>query len=54
MGTFYTALELGIGTGAIGFGLVLSATGFPTTFGMAGGLALLGGVTALILSLIHI
>jgi MFS family permease len=47
MGTFYTALELGIGTGAIGFGFVLSATGFPAMFGMAGGLALLGGAVAL-------
>lgn len=46
MGTFYTALELGIGTGAIGFGLILSATGFPTVFAVAGGLALLGGASA--------
>jgi len=48
MGTFYTAWELGIGTGAIGSGLVLSATGFPAMFGIAGGLALLGGAAALV------
>ncbi len=47
MGTFFTALELGIGTGAIGFGLVLGATDFPTMFGVAGGVALLGGAAAL-------
>ena len=43
MGTFFTAFELGIGAGAIGFGLVLGRAGFPSTFLAAGALALVGG-----------
>lgn len=46
MGTFFTALELGIGAGAIGFGLVLSRVGFPLMFLLAGALALAGGALA--------
>jgi len=47
MGTFYTALELGIAAGAIGAGWVVSVTSYPTLFlasagvaGAASGLAL--------------
>ncbi|MBI4609048.1 MAG: MFS transporter [Candidatus Rokubacteria bacterium] len=47
MGVFFTALELGIGIGAIGFGGVLSAAGFPVMFLLAGALALAGGGLAL-------
>lgn len=47
MGTFYTALELGIGTGAIGFGLILGLVGYPFMFVTAGVLALAGGALAL-------
>lgn len=47
MGTFFTALELGIGMGAIGFGIVLSAAGFAAMFLLAGALALAGGALAL-------
>jgi MFS family permease len=43
MGTFFTAFELGIGAGAIGFGLLLGRAGFPATFLAAGALALAGG-----------
>ena len=43
MGTFFTAFELGIGAGAIGFGVLLGRTGFPSTFLAAGALALVGG-----------
>jgi predicted MFS family arabinose efflux permease len=43
MGTFFTAFELGIGAGAIGFGVVLGRAGFPATFLAAGALALAGG-----------
>ena len=47
MGTFFTALELGIGAGAIGFGIVLGHWGFRVTFLAAGALALAGGALAL-------
>ena len=47
MGTFFTAFELGIGAGAIGFGIVLSHVGFPLMFLAAGALALAGGALAL-------
>lgn len=46
MGTFYTAFELGIETGAIGFGFLLSRVGYPLMFCLAGALALAGGVLA--------
>ncbi|MFQ5830196.1 MAG: MFS transporter [Candidatus Methylomirabilia bacterium] len=46
MGTFYTAWELGIGTGAIGFGFLLSASSFPAMFAVAAGVALLGSAAA--------
>ena len=41
MGTFFTAFELGIGAGA---GIVLGRAGLPSTFLVAGALALIGGV----------
>ncbi len=47
MGTYYTALELGIASGAIGFGMVLARSSFPTMFAAAAALALLGGALAL-------
>lgn len=43
LGTFFTAFELGIGAGAIGFGVLLERAGFPLTFLAAGTLALAGG-----------
>jgi MFS family permease len=47
MGTYYTALELGIAAGAIGFGMVLSRSSFPIMFLAAGALALTGAALAL-------
>lgn len=47
MGTFFTAFELGIGVGAVGFGLVLERAGFPLMFLSAGVLSLAGGALAL-------
>jgi len=47
MGTYYTALELGIAAGAIGFGMVLSRSSFPVMFLGAGALALTGAALAL-------
>ena len=47
MGTYYTALELGIAAGAIGFGMVLARSSYPAMFAAAAALALLGGALAL-------
>lgn len=47
MGTYYTALELGITSGAIGFGMGLPRSIFPIMFAAASALALLGGALAL-------
>jgi predicted MFS family arabinose efflux permease len=47
MGTFYTALELGIATGAIGAGWVLAHTGYEAVFLMSAGIALAATVLAL-------
>jgi len=46
MGTFYTALELGIAAGAIGFGVVLSGTSFALMFLLAAAVAACGGAVA--------
>jgi MFS family permease len=46
MGTYYTALELGIASGAIGFGMVLSRSSFPLMFVAAAALALTGAALA--------
>jgi MFS family permease len=46
IGTFYIALELGIGGGAIGFGLLPGRLGYPLTFVAAGVLALAGAILA--------
>jgi MFS family permease len=40
MGTFYTALELGIATGAIGAGFLVAQAGYPTLFLVSAGIAL--------------
>ncbi len=42
LGTFYMALELGIGTGSIVFGFLLARTGYPAVF-LAGAVVALGG-----------
>ncbi len=47
MGTYYTALELGIAAGAIGFGMLLGRSGFSVTFLSGCALALAGGGLAL-------
>ncbi len=47
MGTYYTALELGIASGAIGFGMVLARSSFPVMFIAAGALTLAGAALAL-------
>ena len=47
MGTYYTALELGIASGAIGFGMVLARSSFPVMFLAAAALALMGAALAL-------
>jgi MFS family permease len=47
MGTYYTALELGIASGAIGFGMVLARSSFPMMFTAAGVLTLAGAALAL-------
>ncbi len=46
MGTFYTALELGIATGAIGAGWVLARTGYEAVFLVGAGVALAASVLA--------
>ncbi len=46
MGTFYAAFELGIASGAIGFGAVLARTSFPVMFLAAATVALIGAVLA--------
>ena len=48
MGTFYTALELGIATGAIGAGLLLAATSYTTLFLVSAGVALTASGLALV------
>jgi predicted MFS family arabinose efflux permease len=40
MGTFYTALELGIATGAIGAGFLVAQTSYTTLFLVSAGVAL--------------
>ena len=47
MGTYYTALELGIGTGSLAAGFGVDAAGFPATFLALAGAALAGAVLAL-------
>ena len=47
MGTYYTALELGIGLGALSAGFGVAAVGFTMTFLGAAGAALAGGALAL-------
>jgi MFS family permease len=47
MGTFYTALELGIATGAIGAGFLLARTGYTTLFFASSGVALAASGLAL-------
>jgi MFS family permease len=47
MGTFYTALELGIAMGAIGFGPLLAWSSFPVMFAAAAALAGVGAGLAL-------
>jgi MFS family permease len=46
MGTYYTALELGIAIGAVGAGVAAAAFGFAATFLTAAGVAVLGAVVA--------
>jgi MFS family permease len=47
MGTFYTALELGIATGAIGAGFLVAQTGYTTLFLVSAGVALAASGLAL-------
>ncbi len=47
IGTFYTVFELGIGAGAVGFGLVLGRAGFPLMFLATATLALAVGGLAI-------
>jgi MFS family permease len=47
LGTFYAAFELGISSGAIGFGSLLARSSFPVMFTGAGAMALLGAALAL-------
>lgn len=47
MGTFYTALELGIAIGAITAGLAVSRAGFTATFLIAAGIALTAALGAI-------
>jgi predicted MFS family arabinose efflux permease len=47
MGTFYTALELGIATGAIGAGFLVARAGYPTLFLASAGVALAASGLAL-------
>lgn len=46
MGTYYAAYELGIASGAVGFGAVLAATSYPFMFLAAAGMALVAAVLA--------
>ena len=46
MGTFYTALELGIAIGAMTAGLAVARAGFTTTFLVAAGIALVAAILA--------
>jgi MFS family permease len=48
LGTYYTALELGIGLGALSAGLGVEAVGFAATFLTAAGTALAGAMLALV------
>jgi predicted MFS family arabinose efflux permease len=47
MGTFYTALELGIATGAIGAGFLVAGTGYTTLFLVSAGVSLAASGLAL-------
>ena len=47
MGTFYTAWELGIATGAAGSGWLLNITGFPVVLLTGAGIVLIGAVLSL-------
>ncbi len=47
MGTYYTALELGIAAGAMGSGMILPHTGFRLLFGLVAALPLTGATLAL-------
>jgi len=47
LGTYYTALEIGIGLGALGAGFGVEALGFAPTFLVAAGAALAGAALAL-------
>jgi len=46
MGTYYTALELGIGLGSLGAGFGVEAVGFASTFLSAAATTLAGAVLA--------
>lgn len=48
MGTYYTALELGIAAGAMSSGLAVSAFGFPATFLGAAAAALLAATLSML------
>jgi predicted MFS family arabinose efflux permease len=47
MGTYYTALELGVAIGAVGAGLAVAAVGFAGTFLTVAGVAAAGAALAL-------
>jgi MFS family permease len=47
MGTYYTAVELGIAVGAIGFGVLLARSSYAAIFTAAAALALVGAALAL-------
>ena len=46
MGTFFAAFELGIASGAVGFGAVLARTSFPVMFLAAATMALVAAALA--------
>jgi predicted MFS family arabinose efflux permease len=46
LGTFFAAFELGIATGAIGFGAVLARSSFPVMFLTAAAVAVTGAALA--------
>ena len=46
MGTFYAAFELGIASGAVGFGAVLAGTSYPVMFLAAATMSLLAAALA--------
>jgi predicted MFS family arabinose efflux permease len=47
-GTYYTAVELGIAAGAIGFGILLARTSFPFVFSAAAAPAIAGAGLAVV------